>query len=934
MSDWNVGDEIHDPEVYAGRWRVYKVLRGGMGVVYIVYDHERYEPYALKTFQDEVFDRDPGIAGRFRREMLAWINLDAHENVAEAVRVLSLRGKPYLFLEYVNGGDLSQWVGTPRLTGDLPQVLRLGVQFCDGMSHALSKGIRAHRDVKPQNCLLTRHGLLKVTDFGLAKVLEGDDGPPPPADAARADETASGLTRTGVVAGTPLYMAPEQFDDPRRVDARADIYSFGVMLYQMVTGEPPFKGRTPKELERQHKSSPPPSLKSFDAELGRVVERCLAKQAGERFDSFGDVRERLLEIHKRLSSEGELQAPRQAEPGATSWFNKGTSFYQLGMAEEAVACYDRALQLDPTAIGAWANRGAALASLGRWEEALASHERALELDPLSAATWVNRGQTLKELGRGDESLACYERALELDPAWPSAWYSKGVFLREAGQEAAALACFERVLELDPQHASALDNMAWLLSRQGRLPEALDCYERIIGFDPRLAGGWSGRGSVLSSMGQVDEALACYDRALELDPGHVTAWGNRGSLLLGRKRFWEAVECFDRVLASDPGDAAAWQEKGAALFGLGRDADAAACFEEAHRLGAPGAADALALCRRTRLEAVLEDSPDADEEFKRSVSDGLEFEGRGLWEQALTCYERALSIDPNHAKVWFKKGAVLNELGRHDEELSCCERALALDPRLVRAWVNMGVELRGRGRVAEALACYERALEIDPGDAGAWVNKGAALSMLGATDEAVACFDRALEADPHFAAAWINKGGVAADAGRRAEAVECCDRALRFDPWQWQAWLLKARMLMAGPETAEEALVCFARVLDINPLSVEAWINRGALLALLGRDGAAACYERALELDPRNETAWHNMGGELSNAGRPADAVECYERALEVNPDYANAWLNRGRALAEGLGLYREAAASFEQAGRLGHPLAAEWLAWCRQQLGS
>jgi len=151
------------------RWEIYKVLGGGMGRVYIVYDHEFQEPFAAKTFQDELFKRNPMVAERFTQEALAWIRLDRHENIAQARFVQNIEGKPFLFLEYVSGGDLSDWIGTPRLSEDLPQVLRFAIEFCDGMSHALSKGIQAHRDIKPANCLITEDHTLKVTDFGLAK---------------------------------------------------------------------------------------------------------------------------------------------------------------------------------------------------------------------------------------------------------------------------------------------------------------------------------------------------------------------------------------------------------------------------------------------------------------------------------------------------------------------------------------------------------------------------------------------------------------------------------------------------------------------------------------------------------------------------------------------------------------------------------------------
>ncbi|MCI0529506.1 MAG: protein kinase, partial [Nitrospira sp.] len=141
MANWQIGDKIQN------RWEIYKILKGGMGIVYIVYDHEHRDAYATKTFQDEVFAQNPIIADRFTQEALAWVNLDVHQNVTQACFAENIEGKPFLFLEYVSGGDLGGWIGTPRLTEDLPQVLRFAIQFCDGMSYVLSKGIQAHRDI-------------------------------------------------------------------------------------------------------------------------------------------------------------------------------------------------------------------------------------------------------------------------------------------------------------------------------------------------------------------------------------------------------------------------------------------------------------------------------------------------------------------------------------------------------------------------------------------------------------------------------------------------------------------------------------------------------------------------------------------------------------------------------------------------------------------
>src|SRR5262249_34183647 len=155
-----------------GGYEVLRTRKGGMGEVFIVKGLQSREILVLKSFRTDVFEAVPRLAELFRREALAWIQLDVHPNITRAHLVETIDGRPFLVLEYVGGGDLPKWIGTPRLLEGLPKVLRLSLQFCDGMNHALSRSIKAHRDVKPANCLLTSRGVLKVTDFGLARLVD------------------------------------------------------------------------------------------------------------------------------------------------------------------------------------------------------------------------------------------------------------------------------------------------------------------------------------------------------------------------------------------------------------------------------------------------------------------------------------------------------------------------------------------------------------------------------------------------------------------------------------------------------------------------------------------------------------------------------------------------------------------------------------------
>ncbi len=620
FSDWQIGDKIRN------RWEIYKILRGGMGIVYIVYDHEHHDAYAAKTFQDEAFARNPATADRFTQEALAWVNLDVHQNVTRAYFVQNIERKLFLFLEYVSGGNLSGWIGTPRLSQDLPQLLRFAIQFCDGMTHALSKGIKAHRDIKPQNCLITKDGTLKVTDFGLAKVFDdasvADLGSGEtvggekragglfgtPSDRRQGSEASDkltpnvpglniGLSRTGAAAGTCTHMAPEQFDDAKHVDVRADIYSFGVMLFQMVTGRLPFVGRTWQDFERLHKTQPPPKLATRNPELETIIYTCLAKDPAHRFVNFGEVRKRLAEIFLRLTGKAAPQPAVGAELDAVQWNNKGASLAELGRHQDALACYDRAIEINPRYASAWYNKGAALGDLGRHQDALACYDRAIDINPRDAAAWSNKGPVLGKLGRHQEAIASYDRAIEINPRYVETWYNKAAALARLGRYQEALACCERAIEINPHDEMTWYNKGAALDKLGRYEEKIVCYDRAIDINPRFAEAWYNKGAALHKLGRYQEAIACYDRAIEINPRYVETWYNKGAALDKLGRYQEEIVCCDCAIKINPQYAKAWYNKGAALGNLGRYQEAIACFEGAQRLGYPQAAQGIALCRQ-------------------------------------------------------------------------------------------------------------------------------------------------------------------------------------------------------------------------------------------------------------------------------------------------------------------------------------------------
>lgn len=555
---WQVGERIHH------RWEVHHVRRGSMGLVYVVYDHDTHLPYAVKTLQESTLPRGEAVTERFLQAAQAWIALDAHVNVTRAHFVEHLDGQLLLFVEYVSGGDLSDWIGIPRLTQDLPQIVRFALQVCDGMLHALAGGITAHRDLKPWNCLITPDGTLKVTDCGLAAALDGAAVEPDRVPAPSVHRLHLGPSRTGTVAGTCTHMAPELFDDPRQAGVCTDVYAFGVLLFHLAAGKLPFTGTTWQELAHRHRTEPPPPLDPQHAVLSPLIAACLAKDPAQRVSDFHAVRAQLAEIYAVLTG---APAPSPL----------------VGPA------------LD---IAHWNDLGAGLAHLGRYQEALACYDQALAIDRSQPLSWVHRGTALEALGRTEDALACCDQALKLDARSEQALLTKGMILGALGQLEEARTYCDRALKINPRNEQAWVNMGAALDALGRAIEALGCYNNALTLNPRNEQAWFNAGVVLGERGRHEEALGCCERALALNPHNAQTWVNKGLTLAELQREEEALTCFEQALALDPNLEQAWFNKGVTLVNaFQRYAEALPCFEAAERLGNAQAAAGVALCRQ-------------------------------------------------------------------------------------------------------------------------------------------------------------------------------------------------------------------------------------------------------------------------------------------------------------------------------------------------
>jgi len=315
-----------------GRYRILEPLgAGGMGEVWVAEDATLRRRVALKVLPDAV-SRDRDRLARFQREAEALAAL-SHPGIVTVYSIEEDDGIRYLSMELVEGQTLDK--ALPRGGFPLSQVLDIGIQLADALAASHEKGI-VHRDLKPANLMLTARGRrLKVLDFGLAKLLD--------------DVESEGETRTTVVSGegrivgTAAYMSPEQAEG-RPLDSRSDLFSLGVVLYEIATGARPFRGDTSVSLLSAILRDTPKSVTGLRADLprefGRIVRRCLQKDPEERYQTAKDVRNDLRALRADLES-GEVStedaAERHGGGGLTDTLSRPWTWVALALVVAAVS---------------------------------------------------------------------------------------------------------------------------------------------------------------------------------------------------------------------------------------------------------------------------------------------------------------------------------------------------------------------------------------------------------------------------------------------------------------------------------------------------------------------------------------------------------------------------------------------------------------------
>ena len=669
---------------------------GGMGSVYLAEDTSLNRKVALKFLSGEMATA-PERMERFRREAQAVAALN-HPNIVTIHSIETAPEGPFITMELVQGKPLDQLI-----TGDgqsTERMLELVQPLVRALVAAHAKGI-VHRDLKPANIMVTEDGTVKILDFGLAKLhATGESG-------EHADTKTQTLTKAGLIVGTVPYMSPEQVQG-KQIDHRTDIFSLGVILYEMASGHRPFTGETAADISSSIlRDAPKPIAETrpdIPEPLVRIISRCLEKEPELRYQSASDIQVALSKIGESVRGRKSDSRPSVAVlPFVDMSPEKDQDYFCEGLAEELInalvsvenlqvasrtsAFRFKGVQSDIREIGR--RLGVNTLLEGSVRKAGSQVRIAVNLVNIEDGyhLWSSRyDRELKDVFAIQDEIAQKivealqvtlspranpKQAEKAAPADVQAYdyYLKGrKFFYEFRAKGFELArqMFARAIVIDDKYARAYAGVAdccsilysYFDSSEANLKEADTASRKAVEIGPEDAEAHASRGLALSLSGKHEESDREFKRAIELNPKLYEAHYLYARALFGRGLHEEAAQEFEEACRVNPEDYQARMFLAQTYQSLGRRAIAAASLKKS-------------------VEAVRKHLAFHADDARALYLGAAGLVDLGELEVAQEWVGKALQIDPDDALVLYNVACVYAQLGDYDRSLECLERSFEI-----------------------------------------------------------------------------------------------------------------------------------------------------------------------------------------------------------------------------------------------------------------
>jgi tetratricopeptide (TPR) repeat protein/tRNA A-37 threonylcarbamoyl transferase component Bud32 len=694
--------------LFAGRYEVIEELgRGGMGSVYRVLDKKINEEVALKLIRPEIVDEK--AIERFGDE-LKFARKIAHRNVCKLYELDEEKGTHYITMEYIPGEDLKSMIKMTRQLGVRTSVI-IAKQICEGLGEAHRHGI-VHRDLKPSNIIIDKEGTARILDFGIARSLK-----------------KGRKTGHGILVGTPEYMSPEQAE-ARETDQQSDIYSLGIILFEMLTGRVPFDGEGPLGIAVKHKLEKPPSPKKFNHEipedLNRLVLKCLEKDKKNRYQNTQELYHDLSNIEQELPTT-EQQIPQRkpiTSREITLKFNIKKVIFPavIFLAAIVIGVVGWKFFLEKAAFAAPGDLVSVAVISFENQTGDSTYDYLQEAIPnllitsleqsksFRITSWERMRDLLEQLGRRNVEVIDRDLGFEL--------------CRLDGVQAVILGSYTKADNMFVTNVNVLDvETKSLLKSVSSRGEGVD--------------------SILKK--QIDEV------------SHKIGSGSGISAFLQRLATPHVTE-----VTTDSMEAYNYFLRGREDFEKYYYNDARKFLERAVELDPEFA---LAYYYLTRAHAQLGNTVEMEEAYEKFKKYGKKLRGReGLFIEALliqrTKPEKAHKIledlaekYPKWKRIYFELALYHEQKEEYDEAIELLNKALELDPNYGYALNQLAYVHSYKNEYDKALEYFRRYASVSPGDANPFDSMGETYFRMGRLDDAIQKFEEALEVKPDFGSGW-------------------------------------------------------------------------------------------------------------------------------------------------------------------------------------
>lgn len=902
-------------EVIDGRFKVLKFLQGGMGFVYIVTDMRENKPFAVKTFQDKyLWERK--IIKMFTREAEVWVRVGRHKNIVTAEFVKNIEGKPYIFLEYVDGEDLRTLLKKEPLNTIV--ALDFAIQFCSGMLYANEKLGIIHRDVKPSNCMITSDGILKITDFGLVHIFHERTGEEMKGSAEPIGGGDVTITQTGAFKGTLPYMAPERFKDAE-TEIQSDIYSFGVMMYEILTARQPIQGESMDEWMTRHINeipTPPGELnRQIPRVLSDVIMKCLEKDPANRYIDFRELRTVLLPIYEHLAGESYPLDEVPDERPVEEWLTEGDSLEALEKYREALQCYEHALKIDNQIVKGWHGKARMLGYLGNTKTAVKCYETAIRLDPGDSRIWYDKGNLHFQISDLAEALKCYDTSISIDEEFAEVWNKKGQLLDITNRATEALTCYDQALKINPRLADAWNNKGNLLYKKKHFKAAEKCYDEALKINPRKTFAWYNKGNISSILNNQREAIDFYQKALDVEPDYIPAWIGKAMANIRLNQKNEALQCLNDALEIDRKNITLLNLKAGVLENNELYEESLQCHEEILKIDEKNTKSRVGIAQiliklhdyENAYEAVHKAlSIDRDNkvymEFMNDIRRLMEYKKEAL--QSI----RSMAGKTGAHKIDGKFSLVLTQVTEEDKKEQSSFWGRFLKKGGPQSKVNLDEildEAEGhyiKNEFEDALLSIEKFLQEDTENRMAWDLAGNILREMGQKERAMECRLKALEVDEASTQYWLRRGMIHEEGAEIFDALMCYQKAVLLEPGNLDAIV---NSIFCMEELGYSGIARF-QALELLEI-VEEKFTRGeknnlnhklmAILSmLLSRFTEASQHiDAVMTTDQKDSSLYVLKGRVLSAFGKVAEELMSYNEALKLSPDDPDILILKGIA---------------------------------------